>query len=205
MYTYIYYTIYIYTIYIHRYILAYIQPAPRYSRICYTRTNRYDCVSLGSLVPPLSFFFLSVHIYIYRIHVPYLFLVLPFRSSFSKVPSLFFHPYPSFVLVIEAIFQLAGLTRADLLSARQREKERESFRETVYRITEPLCEREREQGESGPVDATELMAASRRLHGQLNLTPIYAEATKINMAYFELPRETSHGFVRIPLETAANR
>lgn len=123
MYTYIYYTIYIYTIYIHRYILAYIQPAPRYS-ICYTRTNRYDCVSLGSLVPPLSFFFLSVHIYIYRIHVPYLFLVLPFRSSFSKVPSLFFHPYPSFVLVIEAIFQLAGLTRADLLSARQRERER---------------------------------------------------------------------------------
>lgn len=64
MYTYIYYTIYIYYIYIHRYILAYIQPAPRYS-ICYTRTNRYDCVSLGSLVPPLSFFFLSVHIYIY--------------------------------------------------------------------------------------------------------------------------------------------
>lgn len=63
MYTYIYYTIYIYYIYIHRYILAYIQPAPRYS-ICYTRTNRYDCVSLGSLVPPLSFFFLSVHIYI---------------------------------------------------------------------------------------------------------------------------------------------
>lgn len=129
MYTYIYYTIYIYYIYIHRYILAYIQPAPRYSRICYTRTNRYDCVSLGSLVPPSLFFsYLYIYIYIYRIHVPYLFLVLPFRSSFSKVPSLFFHPYPSFVLVIEAIFQLAGLTRTDLLSARQREREREFSR-----------------------------------------------------------------------------
>lgn len=203
MYTYIYYTIYIYYIYIHRYILAYIQPAPRYS-ICYTRTNRYDCVSLGSLVPP-SLFFSYLYIYIYISYTCTL------SISRSPLPLFFLQSSISFFSSVSLVrsryrgdISVSGLnsSRSPLRSP---ERERESFRETVYRITEPLCEREREQGESGPVDATELMAASRRLHGQLNLTPIYAEATKINMAYFELPRETSHGFVRIPLETAANR
>lgn len=105
------------------YIVIY-RPTPRYSPICYTRTNRYDCVSLRSF--SLSFFFsicTYIYIYIYRVHVPYLFLALFFlQSSIS-----FFHPYPSYVLVIEAIFQLAGLTEAISSPLAGREFSRNAF------------------------------------------------------------------------------
>lgn len=108
------------------------------------RTNRYDCVSLA---PPPFFFYLYIYIYIYISYTCSLSISRSplLRSSFSKVPSLFFHPYPSYVLVIEAIFQLVGLTEA---ISSPLGRERESFRETVYRITEALCERD-ENRENG--------------------------------------------------------
>lgn len=56
------------------------------------RTNRYDCVSLGSLAPPPFFFYLYIYIYIYiyRIHVAYLFLALLFSALLSPKFHLFF-------------------------------------------------------------------------------------------------------------------
>lgn len=119
----------------------------------------------------------------------------PFSALLSPKFHLFF---PSLSLVrsrYRGDISVSGLNGSDLLPARRQRV----FAERVYGITEPLSRAttEGEQGKTGPVDATELMAASRRLHGQLNLTPIYAEATKINMAYFELPRRNEpRGFVR---------
>lgn len=130
MYTYIYYTIYIYYIYIHRYILAYIQPAPRYSRICYTRTNRYDCVSLGSLVPPLLFFPICTYIYIYISYTCTL------SISRSPLPLFFLQSSISFFSSVSLVrsryrgdISVSGLnsSRSPLRSP-EREREREFSR-----------------------------------------------------------------------------
>lgn len=112
------------------------------------RTNRYDCVSLGSLAPPLFFFYLYIYIYIYiyRIHVAYLFLALPFSALLSpKFHLFFFHPYPSYVLVIEAIFQLVGLTEA-ISSPLGRERE---FSRNGLQDHRGTLRKGREQGKRG--------------------------------------------------------
>lgn len=109
------------------YIVIY-RPTPRYSPICYTRTNRYDCVSLRSF--SLSFFFfLSVHIYISCTRTLSISRSLPLPSPlfFLQSSISFFHPYPSYVLVIEAIFQLAGLTEAISSPLAGREFSRNAF------------------------------------------------------------------------------
>lgn len=112
------------------------------------RTNRYDCVSLGSLAPPPFFSICTyTYTYIYIVYTCSLSISRSplLRSSFSEVPSLFFHPYPSYVLVIEAIFQLVGLTEA-ISSPLGRERE---FSRNGLQDHRGTLRKGREQGKRG--------------------------------------------------------
>ena len=125
-----------------------------------------------------------------------LFLVVFFFSFLSSSGASSLFPRSPYVLVIGAIFQLAGLTKAISICSGG-----EFFRETVYRISLGAWPKSREQGntgETGPVDATELMAAVAPPSRAVELNAYLREKQrKINVGVFRVSAETTGRFVRI--------